>query len=185
MRQNNKIFRAGPAIGEQLDNLVPFDASNPPVSLNSSLMMSQEPSKSSDGGLGDVVAEDDKAADPNETVRDMTLLANAVIRRGGAKVDDLGSQAVRDIFAADPNDSKDSAFSPIRMEMPTEDGALVVDTIERAIECLTTLWPVRHGQAYEDALQSCIDGMKGRASPQQVRSSVIAAANEAGIRIIT
>ena len=185
MRQNNKSFRAGPAIGEQLDNLVPFDTPNPPVSLNGSLMMSQEPPKASDAGLGGVVVEDDKAADPNETIRDMTLLANAVIRRRGAKVDDLGSRAFRDSFAADPNDSKDSAFPPIRMEMPTEDDVLVVDTIERAIECLTTLWPVRYGQAYEDALQSCIDGMKGRASPQQVRVSVIAAANEAGIRIIT
>ena len=184
MRQNNKSFRAGPTSGEQFVKLIPFDVSNPSIRSNGSLMISPEPPKASDGGLSDAVAEDDKAVDLNKTIRDMTLLANAVIRRRDTKVAGLNSQDFRDIFAPDPNASKDSTFSPIKMEIPAKDDVLVVDTIERAIECLTMLWPVRNGQAYEEALQSCIDGIKSRVSPQQVRVSLAAAANEAGIRII-
>ncbi|NTG30031.1 DUF982 domain-containing protein [Agrobacterium rhizogenes] len=82
------------------------------------------------------------------------------------------------------NDSDVPAFAPVEIAILAGGGYIVVDTIERAVECLTDRWPVRKGVAYEKALQACIDAMNGRTSPRQVRQAFINAAKEAGIPVL-
>lgn len=185
MRRNNKSFVVGSALGEQLADLAPFETSNAPTRIDGSLIASQDLPRTISGGVGSMVAGDVKADEPNEIARDMTLLADVVARRRSAGRSEINAQDLPDFFAADPSDRKDPAFTPIRMTMHGEDKVHVVDSIESAIECLTTLWPVRNGDAFEEALQTCIDGIKGRASPQQVRLAFVNAADEVGILILS
>jgi hypothetical protein len=114
----------------------------------------------------------------------MTLLADMVIRRRAAGRGDLDARDWQGSFAVDSNDASDPQFPPVRIVLHGEDEVHVVDSIERAVECLTTLWPVHNGEAFEKALETCIDGIKGRASPMQVRSAFVHAADTAGILLL-
>lgn len=182
MRQNSKSFGANPATGEQLINFAPVKISNTPTQTDDSLVTSQESSRIGAGVAGGMVVEDVKMDEPNVIARDMTLLADMVSRRRAAgRGDDLDTRDWQGSFAIDSNDPKDPEFPPVRIVLHGEDEVHVVDSIERAIDCLTTLWPVHNGEAYEKALQTCIDGIKGRASPMQVRSAFVDAADMAGI----
>lgn len=181
MRQNNKSSGAEPAIGEQLVNFAPRETSDISAHADDSLIMSQEPPRAGDGVAHGVLIEDVKVDEQDEIARDMTLLADVVIRRRAAGRVGRSAQDWRDSLVADSSDTKGPAFPPVSIALRGENEVHVVDTIERAIECLTTLWPVRNGEAFEGALQSCIDGIKGRVSPQQVRSAFVHAADTAGI----
>jgi len=181
MRQNSKSFEDNPTIGERLVNFTPLKITNALIQTDGSPVTSQEPSRMSGGVAGNMVVEGGEMNGPNVVARDMTLLADVVVRRRAAGRDHLNA---RDSFAVDANDSKDSAFLPIGIVLYGEDEVHVVDSIERAVECLTTLWPVHSGEALEKALQTCIDGIKGRASPTQVRLAFAHAADTAGILLI-
>ncbi|WP_454851032.1 DUF982 domain-containing protein [Rhizobium binxianense] len=78
----------------------------------------------------------------------------------------------------------DRGFEPLKIS--NEDGGeeLVISTVEGAIRYVTDLWPVRNGEAYEEALQACIDGMNDRISPTEVREILLRAARKAGVCII-
>jgi len=84
---------------------------------------------------------------------------------------------------ADSADANLTGFAPVQIAIRSGDGYLVVDSIEKAVECLTDLWLARKGQAFEEALQACIDGINHRVSSENVRKAFINAANEAGISI--
>ena len=180
MRQNSKSFGADLAVGEELVNSALLETSNAPTHLDGSLMMSQEPLSAS----GSVASEYVGAGQLSEIVGDMTLLADMVIKRRAVRSSGLDAQDWQGLLAADPSDPKEPTFPAVRIAMTGEELVHVVDSIERAVECLTTLWPVRNGEAFEYALQICIDGIRGRVSPQQVRSAFVDAAGEAGILIL-
>lgn len=82
------------------------------------------------------------------------------------------------------NDFNIRAFTPVRINLQIGDEYHIIDTVKKATECLTESWPVRSGEAYEEALQACIDGMKDRIAPEQVRQALIKAARGAGIGIV-
>jgi hypothetical protein len=75
-------------------------------------------------------------------------------------------------------------FEPLKIS--NEDGGeeLVISTVEGAIRYVTNLWPIRNGEAYEEVLQACIDGMNDRISPAEVRETLLRAARAAGVRVV-
>lgn len=182
MRRNSKSFGAQTAIGEELVNFASLKMQNAPTQTSDSLVASQEPS--SGGVAGSIVVEHAEMDDPNVIARNMTLLADLVVRRRAAGRGDLDARDCQHPFAADSNDTQDPAFPPVRVAFHGEDEVHVVDSIERAVECLTMRWPVHSGEAFETALQTCIDGVKGRASPIQVRLAFVHAAHTAGILLL-
>lgn len=176
MRQMKKSFRAGVDIGNTVPD-APFDAST----------YSQQQLKTMKdalvGGLGDVVAESDAAT----TKRGEATRAAA--RVGSTKIERIGRVTARRFremleVGGGPADGEVPGFAPVQIAIRAGGGYLVVDTIEKAIECLIQQWPGQKGEAFEEAVQACIDGINHRIPAEDVRQAFIKAANEAGIRIL-
>lgn len=159
MGRNTKDFGTDPDIGGRFVRSNPFEIPDPPVRL-----------------------EDDapKADDP---ARDMTLLSKLVMKRRCVGIERAAVQERQDFSGEDSDNLRSLTFEPVKIDLDGNGEVQIIDSIMRAVECLTTQWPVRHGEAFEDALQTCIDGVTGRASPKQVRSAFIAAAKAAGILV--
>ena len=60
-------------------------------------------------------------------------------------------------------------------------GSRIVRTVAETTECLTEDWPVAHGNAFDAALQACLDCFEGQTPPDTVRSAFVAASREANI----
>ncbi len=119
----------------------------------------------------------------DDIARDMTLLSKLVMKRRYAGIERTAVQDRQDFSGENSGNLRNLAFEPIEISLDDDGEVQIVDSVTRAVECLTTQWPVRYGEAFEDALHICIDGIAGRASPQQVRSAFIAAAKAAGILV--
>lgn len=180
MRQNSNNFGADLIVGEKLVDPEAPDTATASAQSDGSLFSSPELTSASDI----IPINDVGTGEQSQSAHDMSLLADMVARRRAAKRGGLVAEDWRDFGSAGVSDSQSVAFLPVRLAVRGKDAVEVIDSIEKAVEYLTTLWPVRHGEAFEGALKSCIDGIKGRASPQQVRSTFVNAANAAGILIL-
>jgi adenosine/AMP kinase len=60
----------------------------------------------------------------------------------------------------------------------------VINTVEEAAETLLDRWPEdEYGQAFEQALETCVKAMNDQAAPEAVRAALIKAAEEAEIGV--
>jgi adenosine/AMP kinase len=60
----------------------------------------------------------------------------------------------------------------------------VINTVEEAAEILLDRWPKdEYGQAFEQALETCVKAMNDQAAPEAVRAALIKAAEEAEIGV--
>lgn len=176
MRQMNKSFRAGINSGNIVAD-TPVDVSTHPQQHLTT------PEDALVGGLGDFVVETGTATTRHGEVK------RAAARVNSTRIERIGRVTARRFremleIGADPTGADVPGFAPVQIAIRASGGYLVVDTIEKAIECLTELWPGRKGEAFEEALQACIDGINHRIPPEDVRQAFINAANEAGIRIL-
>ncbi|WP_246704083.1 DUF982 domain-containing protein [Rhizobium sp. P38BS-XIX] len=163
MRRNSKVVGVDAANGEQITSFVPTESPQAPPEVEDAMIVSPERYRAP---------------------RDMTLLADVVMRRRSAVEQDAIDRGYTTSPSHDCSASEDaSAFTPVAIKLGGRDKVHMVASIEGAIECLTTLWPVAHGAAFEGALQACIDEIKGRASPMQVRLALVRAADVAGILV--
>jgi hypothetical protein len=183
MGRNDRSFGADLDNGAQLVNSVPVDVFTPQTNIDSRLALPPEPLQAGQSDPGRVVAEGDELVTLDKIARDMTLLATLVTRRRHAK-----SENAEDQDQTSSLDASDEpiglVFAPLGIAMRDEDELQSIDSITQAVECLTTKWPIRYGDAFEEALQACVDGIKGRISPEQVRSAFLKAAGAAGMRVI-
>lgn len=163
MQQHDKDPVVGPANGAQPLAFAPFEA------------LTASP-------RSDRAIESIGSVEPKEAARDMTLLAAMVMRQRSTAGGDLSGLTV---FAANSYGSQIPLLQPIKMAINGDDEIHAVDSIEGAIAFLTTQWPVQHGEAFEAALESCIDGIKGRVLPKDVRLAFVDAVEKAGILILS
>ncbi|OCJ07075.1 hypothetical protein A6U86_08295 [Rhizobium sp. AC27/96] len=180
MRQNSNNLEAGFAIGEKLADPETPVTSNASIPSDNSSLTSPEMASAS----GVMAANDAGVGEQGQIAHDMSILAEMVTRRRAARRNGLTTEDRRDFGSANASSAKSPTFPPVRIAVRGKDAVEVIDSIEKAVEYLTTLWPVRHGDAFEGALQSCIDGIKGRVSTQQVRAAFVNAAAAAGILIL-
>ncbi len=76
-------------------------------------------------------------------------------------------------------------FAPLKIAIPLSCEHYLVNCIEDAVTLLTgDFWPRRYGPDYEEALMACIDGLRERVPPWQVRQALIRAAVDAGLDIV-
>ncbi|AYG69591.1 DUF982 domain-containing protein (plasmid) [Rhizobium sp. CCGE531] len=113
----------------------------------------------------------------------MKLLTKLVLKRRCAGAERPAVQDRQDFSGENSDNLRNLVFEPVKISLDDDGEVQVVDSVMRAVECLTTQWPVHYGEAFEQALQTCIDGVTGRASPPQVRSAFITAAKAAGILV--
>ncbi|WP_411828492.1 DUF982 domain-containing protein [Neorhizobium petrolearium] len=73
-------------------------------------------------------------------------------------------------------------FRPLRFDREGN-GCIFIGSVEDAIEFVADSWPVRAGEAYENALQACIDGINDRISPNAVRQILYSSATAAGLHV--
>ena len=59
----------------------------------------------------------------------------------------------------------------------------VVRTVQEAAETLMERWPTHEGEAFEDALKTCLSVMQGSEGPEAVRAALIRAAREADVDV--
>lgn len=182
MGRNDKSFGADLDNGAQLVNSVP-DVFTPQTNVDSRLGSPPELPQAGEGDPGRVVAEEEKLAALDKIARDMTLLATLVTRRRHVK-----SENADDQDEATSLDALDEpiglAFAPLEITICDGDEIQSINSIAQAVDYLTAKWPIRYGDAFEEALQACVDCVKGRVSPEQVRSALLKAAAAAGIRVV-
>ncbi|WP_080761175.1 DUF982 domain-containing protein [Rhizobium rhizogenes] len=175
MRQNNKSLRADLDIGGTFRDSIPLDVSQFAIHTQPCLAMSKDPLF---GGLED--------AGTATSDRD-NVAHGATIEKKIEKIGRVTAKRFREMLenGVDSADGSLPGFAPVQIAIRSGGGYLVVDNVEKAVGCLTDLWPARSkGQAFEEALQACIDGINHRVSSESVRQAFINAANEAGIRIL-
>ncbi|MEZ2218759.1 DUF982 domain-containing protein [Rhizobium sp. RCC_161_2] len=178
MRQNNKSFRADIDLGGTFTDSIPFDISQSAIQIQPCLATAKDPLLGgSEEFPGDV---EFATSDRDDVARGTT------IERKIEKIGRLTAKRFREMveIATDPADINFPGFAPVQIAIRSGGGYLVVDTIEKTIECLTDFWSGPKGDAFEAALQACIDGINHRASPEEVRQALINAASEAGIRVL-
>jgi hypothetical protein len=183
MGRNDKSFGADLDNGARLVNSISVDVFTAQTNLDSRLALPPEPPQAGEGDRGQAADEGDKLAALDKIARDMTLLATLVTRRRHTKSENTDDEDPTPSFEA-LDEPVGSAFAPLGIAMQDGDEVQSINSIAQAVEYLTTKWPIRYGDAFEEALQACIDGVKGRASPEQVRSAFLKAAGAAGIRVI-
>ncbi|KAA1180415.1 DUF982 domain-containing protein [Rhizobium tropici] len=181
MGRNIKDFGTDPDIGERFVRSNPLETSGP-RHLEDNLTKSQDRPAASASDLGRTAAEDD-APRPGDIARDMKLLTKLVMKRRCEGIERAALHERQDFSGEDSDNLRNLTFEPVKISLDDDGEVQIVDSVMRAVECLTTQWPVRYGEAFEDALQTCIDGVAGRASPKQVRAAFIAAAKVAGILV--
>ncbi|MDK4701859.1 MULTISPECIES: DUF982 domain-containing protein [unclassified Rhizobium] len=183
MGRNDKNGGADLDHGEQLVNSIPVEVPSRQTNADYRLALPPERTQAEESSLGRAPAEEDKLAALDRIARDMTLLATLVTRRRHAKSESTEDQDQAPLSDAS-NDPEELAFAPIGIAPRDGDEIQFIGSISQAVEYLTTQWPIRSGDAFEEALQACIDGVKGRASPERVRSAFLKAAGAASIRVI-
>lgn len=182
MGQNDKGLGAGLDSGAQLLSVIPVEISNPLTNADSrSAMPSQPPPEANASNLDRNAAEVGEVSPFDKIARDMTLLAELVTRRQVKQ--ESSNHPDRELPSEAPDDSETLGFEPLRIAFCDEGEVQTVASVAQAIECLTTKWPTRYGNAFEEALQACVDGIKGRVSPELVRSALVKVAEAAGMRI--
>ncbi|MFK0164178.1 DUF982 domain-containing protein [Rhizobium sp. NPDC090279] len=183
MGQNDKSFGADPDSGVQLLGSIPLEVPNPSTNADRRMALPPESPEASESDPGCSATEAGTVLAPDEIARDMGLLAKLVTWRRRAKSETANGQDQG--LPADPsNDAGGLVFAAVGIALQDEDEVQIVGSVAQAVEYLTTKWPIRYGDAFEEALQACIDGVKGRASPEQVRSAFVNAAVAAGLRVI-
>jgi N-methylhydantoinase A/oxoprolinase/acetone carboxylase beta subunit len=178
MWQNNKSRRADIDLGGTFTDSIPVDISQSAFHMQACLATTKEPLL----GGSDKFVKDTRIATSGsndvalgtETEREIEKLGRVAAKRFREMLE-IGS---------DPAAANLPGFAPVQIAIRGGGGYYVVDTVEKAIECLTGVWPGHKGEAFEAALQACIDGINHRVSPEEVRQALINAANEAGIRIL-
>jgi len=183
MRRNDENGGADLDHGEQLVNSIPVEIPSPQTNADDRTPLPQERTQAEGSSLDRAPAKEDKLAALDQIARDMTLLATLVTRRRHAKSENAGDQDQAPPFDAS-SDPEELAFAPIGIASRDGDELQFIASIGQAIEYLTRQWPIRSGDAFEEALQACIDGVKGRASPEQVRSAFLKAADAVSIRVV-
>jgi N-methylhydantoinase A/oxoprolinase/acetone carboxylase beta subunit len=178
MRQNNKSLRADIDLGGTFTDSISLDISRSAIHIQPSLATSKDPLL---GDLEELIESIGIATSGrNDVARGTT------IERKIEKIGRVTAKRFREMLESgnDPADANLPGFTPVQIEIRSSGGYIVVDTVEKAIECLTERWPNLKGEAFEAALQACIDGINHRVSPEDVRQAFVNAANEAGIRIL-
>ncbi|ACM30257.1 DUF982 domain-containing protein [Agrobacterium rhizogenes] len=178
MWQNNKSLRADIDHGGTFTDSIPVDISQSAAHMQLCLATTKDPLL---GGSGEFV----------EDVRITTSGRSDVARDTGSerKIEKIGrvtAKRFREMLenGNDPANASLPGFAPVQIEIRSSGGYYVVDTVGKAVEYLTDHWHDLKGEAFEAALQACIDGINHRVSPEEVRQAFIKAVNEAGIRII-
>lgn len=177
MWQNNKSLRADIDLGGTFTDSIPVDISQSAAHMQACLATTKDPLLGgSDKFVGDA--------------RIATSGGNDVALGAGIekKIEKLGrvtAKRFREMLenGNDPAAANLPGFAPVQIEI-LGGGYVVVDTVEKAVECLTDQWHGLKGDAFEAALQACIDGINHRVSPEEVRQAFIKAVSDAGIRII-
>jgi hypothetical protein len=59
----------------------------------------------------------------------------------------------------------------------------VINTVEEASRTLLDRWPPDHGEAFEQALKTCVQAMNNEAAPEAVRAALVKAAEEASVGV--
>jgi hypothetical protein len=181
MRQNNKSLRADTDIGGTFTNSIPAEVSQSVIQPHHSLAPSTDPLL---GGMERIIADAIAASvDRNEVTHVTKQLA------GERSIENIGrvtAKRYREMLEIGSSAAGADlpGFAPIRIAIRSGDGYFVVDTVEKAVEYLTSFWSSSKGEAFEEALQACIDGINHRVSPEDVRRAFIDAAHEAGIRVL-
>jgi hypothetical protein len=178
MWQSNKSLRADIDLGGTFTDSIPLDISQSSIHMQPCLATTKDPLP----GGADEFVEDARIATSGRN----DVARGTQVERKIEKIDQVAAKRFREMFeiGSDPADANLPGFAPIQIEIQSTDGFFVVDTIEKAVACLTGHWPGIKGEAFEAALQACIDGINHRISPEEIRQAFIKAANEAGIRII-
>ncbi|WP_245432601.1 MULTISPECIES: DUF982 domain-containing protein [unclassified Rhizobium] len=178
MGQNDKTSDVELNVDTQLIGLAPPEVSSPSTNMDGRAALPHEPHEEDDGNLGRA----GEVTMSGEIARDMSLLSRLVMWRRNAKSVNADDQDQ----TPQPEASIDRAaldFVPIGISLQGDEQVRIVNSVAQAIECLTTEWPVRYGDAFEEALQACIDSVKGKTSPEQVRVALVNAAKAAGMRV--
>ncbi len=182
MRRNDKSVGADLDNDAQLLSLIPTDTSSNPATIDKPAALQAEHPKAdeSDPVRGAAVGYNVSVLD--KVASDMTLLATLVTRRRHAKSDtpDYKNHALP---SDDVSELSELTFQPVGIAFQEVGEFQIVDSVVGAVEYLTAKWPIRYGDAFEEALQTCVDGINGRVSPEQVRLAFIHAANAAGLRV--
>lgn len=178
MWQNNKSLRADIDLGGTFTDSIPVDISQSAAHMQACLATTKDPLL----GGADKFVEDTRIATSGSS--DVAL--GAGIERKIEKLGRVNAKQFREVLEIgnDPAAANLPSFAPVQIEILSGGGYSVVDTIEKTIECLTDFWSGPKGEAFEAALQACIDAINHRASPEEVRQALINAANEAGIRVL-
>lgn len=178
MWQNNKSLRPDIDLGGTFTDSIPVNISRSADHMHACLATTKDPLP----GGSDKFVEDARIATSSSS--DVTL--GTEIEKEIERLGRVAAKHFREMLESgnDPAITNLPGFAPVQIEIHSGSGYHLVDTIEKAIECLTDQWHGLKGEAFEAALQACIDGINHRVSPEEVRQAFIKAANEAGIRII-
>jgi hypothetical protein len=178
MWQNNKSLRPDIDLGGTFTDSIPVDISLSAIHMHACLATTKDPLP----GGSDKFVEDARIA----TSGSNGVALGTGIEREIEKLGRVTAKHFREMLeiSNDPAAANLPGFEPVQIEIHSGSGYRVVDTIAKAIECLTDQWHGLKGEAFEAALQACIDGINHRISPEEVRQAFIKAVNEAGIRII-
>lgn len=76
-------------------------------------------------------------------------------------------------------------LSPVRVIFTGTDRTLKVGTTREAWKVLLDMWPVADGRKFLSALKICMDVEHGIGEPADAREAFIAAAEEAGVTIVS
>ncbi len=77
-----------------------------------------------------------------------------------------------------------SDFTPLMLVMGSRE-AFKIRTLYDVGQVLLTEWPDDDGEKYVQAVKSCLDALTGDATMEVARTSLIEAAEEAGIAVIS
>lgn len=182
MGRNDKSFGVDLDNDAQLLSLIPAGTSSPPATMEKPLALPAESRQADERDPSQAAATEHSISALEKVARDMTLLATLVTRRRHAK-SEAGDYKNQALPSDNVGDLSELAFQPVGIAPREGDEFQIVDSVAGAVEYLTAKWPICCGDAFEEALQACVDGIKGRVSPEQVRSAFINAADAAGIRV--
>ncbi|WP_019280055.1 DUF982 domain-containing protein [Rhizobium grahamii] len=76
-------------------------------------------------------------------------------------------------------------FAPLMLVMGAPQKYRLISTLGDVAEALIGIWPSDDGEEYVVAVRICLEAIHGKLSPNEARSALIRAAEEAGIPVIT
>jgi hypothetical protein len=75
-------------------------------------------------------------------------------------------------------------FPPLVLVMSGQGKNTLVRSLGDAAKALVVAWPSEDGKEYIDAVESCLDAIRGNIPAKEARAALIRAAEEAGISVI-